>query len=299
MLGIDWGTTSLRCYRINASGTAVESRHSNHGILSVANAAFADTLAREAGDWIAAGETPIVMSGMIGSRQGWKEAPYVPCPAGLADILPALCKVEWTDAQENLKQAWIAPGLLCTDSSGHHDVMRGEETQILGILDDLGPGEHHICLPGTHSKWATVRDQIVISFETYMTGEVFALLKQHSILGRTMSEAEFDEEAFVIGVKRASEPGGLLHHLFGVRTEVLLGKLADTRSASYLSGILIGHELHSAKVRTGMIHLMGAPALVHLYAIAASENQLRTVVHDANAVIRGLFALARHLQNSD
>lgn len=307
MIAVDWGTSSLRVYRLDDDGQVSETRQSADGILSVSDGAFAQTLENAAGDWMSAGTAPIVMSGMIGSRQGWQEAAYVTCPAGLPEIASAMCQVQWkspaqsappvqseSTAQET-RHAWIAPGLSCLGATGVNDVMRGEEVQILGILHELGDGEHRICLPGTHSKWAGVRDRRITSFSTYMTGEVFAVLKQHSILGRTMADGDFDESAFVDGVTRAADSGGLLHHLFGVRAEALAGHIHDKQSASYLSGILIGHELRAATPGIERFHLVGAGELTRLYALGASILKLPTVVHESDAVTRGLFALAQNL----
>jgi len=293
MLAIDWGTSSLRVYRLDANGTVSDVRSSDDGILSVEDSAFAATLEGAAGEWLA-GEKPIVMSGMIGSRQGWSEAAYVSCPAGLREIASAMSTVQWTSGDQQQHRAWIAPGLSCRDQAGVADVMRGEEVQILGILERLGKGEHVVCLPGTHSKWARVRDDHIVSFGTHMTGEVFAVLKQHSILGRTMPSNGFDEASFVSGVSRAADAGGLLHHLFGVRAQVLAGNMAEAQSASYLSGIVIGHELHSAASDVERFHLVGDAELTALYSLAASKMNKSSVVHEAGAAPRGLFALAQY-----
>ena len=293
MLAIDWGTSSLRVYRLGASGEERGVRSCGDGILRVKDGAFAATLERAAGDWLA-NEKPIVMSGMIGSRQGWMEAAYVACPAGLAEIASAMCTVQWNSARGEAHSGWIAPGLRCLDQAGVNDVMRGEEVQVLGIIDQLGPGEHHICLPGTHSKWVVVRDDLIISFSTCMTGEVFAVLKQHSILARTMARDSFEQTDFINGAARSADPGGLLHHLFGVRAQVLAGQIADDHSASYLSGILIGHELRSVTSRVNRFHLVGNAELAALYSLAASEMGMSATVHDAGAAPRGLFALAQY-----
>ncbi len=290
MLAVDWGTSSLRIYRLDADGKVRDLRHSPKGILNVGDATFAATLESEAGDWIGAGETPIVMSGMIGSRQGWKEAAYVPCPAGISEIASTLSRVAW-----DTNHAWISPGLRCRHQTKVYDVMRGEEVQILGIIGELGEGEHRVCLPGTHSKWAIVRDDMITSFTTHMTGEVFAILKEHSILARTMAVDHFSETAFLSGVERAADPDGLLHHLFGVRAQVLSDELAEDESAAYLSGILIGHELHSSTAGTNGIHLLGSAELTKLYCLAASAMNIDAVVHAADAVARGLYAVAQRL----
>ncbi len=298
MLAVDWGTSSLRVYRLDDMGRVRDKRESDNGILNVRDGAFARTLEREAGDWLDAGEGPVVMSGMIGSRQGWKEAAYVACPAGLAEIASNMCPVQWTTPAQSTRNAWIAPGLRCVGNTGVNDVMRGEEVQILGIVDRLGAGEHHVCLPGTHSKWAIVRDGRIASFSTHMTGEVYALLKQHSILGRMMTTSDLSESTFVAGVTRAADAGGLLHHLFGVRAEVLASRLAENHSASYLSGILIGHELRAATPGIERFHIVGTGELTALYTLAASQLGLETVSHETDAVTRGLFALAQNLTGS-
>ena len=298
MLAIDWGTSSLRVYRLDAEGNASDTRAFDRGILSVEGGEFALTLEDAAGDLLAAGDEPVVMSGMIGSRQGWKEAPYVQCPAGAADIASAMSQVQWDSPAGTRRHAWIAPGLSCVGETGVNDVMRGEEVQILGILDEIGDGQHTICLPGTHSKWVSVDDRKIDAFRTYMTGEVFAVLKQHSILGRTMAGAANDESAFVAGIRRASDESGLLHHLFGVRAELLAGRIGETQSASYLSGILIGHELRAATPGIKRFHLLGSGELTALYTLAASQLDLATVVHETHAVTRGLFSLAQQLTDT-
>jgi len=290
MLAVDWGTSSLRIYRLDADGNVCATRSSSKGILNIGNATFAATLESEAGDWIDAGDNPIVMSGMIGSRQGWKETAYVPCPAGISEIASTMTEVAWGTCR-----AWVAPGLRCRHESGVHDVMRGEEVQILGIAADLGNGAHRICLPGTHSKWVIVRDNRIISFTTHMTGEVFSILKEHSILGRSMKVEHFTEAAFLDGVARAAHNDGLLHHLFGVRAQVLSDALAENESAAYLSGILIGHELRSATPGRETIHLLGSTELTRLYTLAASAMNIDAIIHDADAVARGLYAVAQHL----
>ncbi len=290
MIAIDWGTSSLRVYRLDVRGAIAEARSSAQGILAVQDGAFAQVLEREAGDWIAAGERPILMSGMIGSRQGWVEAPYVECPAGLAQIAGALKLVRWGD-----RQAWIVPGLACRDASGVQDVMRGEETQVLGVLDALGAGQQLVCLPGTHSKWVTVRDGAIVSFATYMTGEVFAVLKAHSILGRMMSGSDSAEGAFADGVARSADGAGLLHHLFGVRARGLFGELKDTESPAYLSGLLIGHELRAAAGTARQLSLVCTPQLGALYTRACAALGVQTRLFDPDAAARGLHRLAAHL----
>jgi 2-dehydro-3-deoxygalactonokinase len=290
MIAIDWGTSSFRAYRLDAAGGVVEKRSAPLGIMQVQGARFAEALDAQVGDWLTAGEGPVLMSGMIGSRQGWKEAAYVDCPAGAEQIAARLQHVAWGAG----RSAWIAPGVCCRDAGGVPDVMRGEETQILGVLDQL-PATAWICLPGTHSKWVEVRDGRIHRFTTHMTGEVFATLRAHTILGRMMQEAPPDARAFAQGLERAREPGGLLHHLFGVRARGLFAELADAASASYLSGLLIGHELQAVAADVAIVHLLGAQALEAAYRQALEHSGRRAVTLDADAAVRGLARLARHL----
>jgi 2-dehydro-3-deoxygalactonokinase len=186
VIAVDWGTSGFRAYRLDSQGNILDSRAAAKGILSVPAGRFPEVLEEQVGDWIAQGEAPIVMSGMVGSRQSWVEAPYVPCPAGFAEIAAALREVRWGE-----RHAWIVPGLSCRDAAGVHDVMRGEEVQVLGGLEaDAG----RVCLPGTHSKWVVVANKKITGFSTYMTGETYAVLKQHSILGRMMEEGMREEK---------------------------------------------------------------------------------------------------------
>ena len=294
MIAIDWGTTSFRAYRLDTAGGIVDSRSAPAGILSVENGQFAQVLGQHAGDWIAAGETRVVMSGMIGSRQGWLEVPYAACPAGLDEIAAGLRGVAW-----NHGEVWIAPGVTCRDEAGVPDVIRGEETQILGCLDQLGAGRHTICLPGTHSKWVEVDNRRIVRFSTHMTGEAFAVFKAHSILGRMMKDGVADHDAFADGVRRSADAGGMLHHLFGVRALGLFGELPDTASASYLSGLLIGHEIRSAGRGGRTVHLLCTTQLAGVYRPALDAMGLESSTLDANAVTLGLFRLASRLKNDE
>lgn len=280
MIAVDWGTSSLRCYRLDVDGNILDSRASNDGILNVAAGQFSRVLDEQIAGW---NETPIVMSGMVGSRQGWIEAPYVECPAGFDEIAAALKTVIWGN-----RRAWIVPGVLCRGAVP--DVMRGEEVQVLGVGQD-----GLFCLPGTHSKWVEVRSGRIERFSTHMTGEVYAVLRQHSILGRMMEEGEPDPGALADGVGRSGEAGGLLHHLFGVRTRGLMGELAPAASPSYLSGILIGHELRAARQAFSLI---GEPKLAALYLQAARILGIEARTLDATAGVRCLFRLGQGLPSA-
>lgn len=290
MIAVDWGTSALRAYRLDGSGRILEMRSSPQGILSVENGKFSAVVEAKAGDWIAAGDSPVVMSGMIGSRQGWLEVPYAACPAGFEEISAGMRKVTWDGGT-----AWIAPGLTCRDEAGIPDVMRGEEVQILGVLDRLGPGAHTVCLPGTHSKWVEVSDGRIARFSTHMTGEAFAVFRAHSILGRMMKDGTNDAAAFEEGVRRSTDAGGLLHHLFGVRARGLFGELTEAGSASYLSGMLIGHEIRSAHRKRGRVHVLCSAQLAEIYGHAFAVLEIEAKTLDPDSVTKGLFRLAAYL----
>jgi 2-dehydro-3-deoxygalactonokinase len=290
MIGVDWGTTSFRAFRIARDGAIRDRRTALRGLLNVPDNRFADTLREEVGPWLAAGEDHVLLSGMIGSRQGWMEAPYLPCPAGAAEVGAGLMAIEF-----DWGQVRVVPGLSATDEAGVAEVMRGEETQVFGVLAAMG-GSGLACLPGTHSKWVRVEDGRIVGFTTHMTGEAFGALRGHTILGRMMREGPADGAPFDAGVSRSGEPGGLLHHIFGARSLVLAGELAETDAAAYLSGILIGHEVRAALAgRHGeVVHIIGAPELTMLYARAISAQGGYPERHDGEAAARGLALIGGH-----
>lgn len=285
MIGIDWGITQLRAYQIGADGSILASRAAAKGIMAVKDGAFAATLEAVIGDWLEREDEPVLMSGMIGSRQGWVEASYVSCPARPHQVAQVLTEVTWGSG----RRGFICPGLMCRDPNGVPDVMRGEEVQMFGVLEAVADlAASSICHPGTHSKHVRVDDGAVTSFRTHMTGEVFGVLREHSILGRTMAEGPPDWGAFEAGVTRASQDGGLLHHLFGARTRVLMNELAPASEADYLSGMLIGHEIDAAGGR-GPVLVVGTEALVERYERAFCLRGRETRVFNGElATVRGL-----------
>jgi 2-dehydro-3-deoxygalactonokinase len=235
--------------------------------------------------WMKPAGTLCLNSGMAGSRQGWAEAPYVACPAGPDELAQHL---HWIERG----RIAIVPGLSDTQTDVP-DVMRGEEVQIFGAMRLSGLAEGLFVLPGTHSKWATVRAGRVTGFRTFMTGEVYGLFGQHSILARTLdADAPLDEAAFLRGVARAGNGEGLLHNAFGVRALALFGRLSPAESASYLSGLLIGEELGRQTLPGGgEVILIGASALVERYALALGERGAKVRRFGAEATWAGLRAL--------
>lgn len=291
MIGVDWGTSSFRAFRLGEDGSILDRREAPLGILHVEPGRFPDALAAQIAPWLADGERRVLLAGMVGSRQGWQEAAYLPCPAGAAELTDALVDVPFADAQVKL-----IPGLSDADAAGIPEVMRGEETQLVGALPDIG-GDGIVCLPGSHSKWARIADYRIAGYTTHLTGEAFSALRNHTILGRMMRDAPTDLAAFDQGVMRSGDGGGLLHHLFGVRTLGLFGRLGETGGASYLSGLLIGHEVRAALPNNTdavvEVHLIGATELCALYSRAIGAMGGRAIQQGADAAARGLAVIGK------
>jgi 2-dehydro-3-deoxygalactonokinase len=285
LIGIDWGTTSLRAWKIAEDGSVLDTRRRDLGILRVPGGDFAGAFAESVGDWYAEG-LPVLMSGMIGSRQGWVEAPYLACPADLAGLAGQLAPVPGQD------RVWIVPGLSLHDG-GRRDVMRGEETQIAGVA---GEGSAIVVLPGTHSKWVQVEGGRIADFNTFMTGELFDVLVKHSILGRLMTDGEGSDDAFYRGLGAArAGTGGLSGALFSVRTLGLFGDIPSAGLGDYLSGLLIGHEFAEALTRypTDQVLVIGSESLTRRYVAALGRFGVRALPQDEDAAVAGLTAIAR------
>jgi 2-dehydro-3-deoxygalactonokinase len=292
LIGLDWGTTSCRAYLIGTDGAVLARATEGPGILRIDNGAFGAALDTMTGAWITAhGKLPVILSGMIGSRQGWAEAPYATCPAGADDIVTALARIDHAGRTISL-----VPG-LSTENDGMPDVMRGEETQILGALALSGRDDGLFLLPGTHSKWAEVSGGRIVSFRTFMTGEVFGALKDHTILGRLMRGDARDCAGFARGVREgAALRGGaaLLNRIFATRTYGLTGRLADTALADYLSGLLIGAEVATAMENARVaVTIVATAALAARYAEALRVLSRDSALAPADCVAAGHWRLAR------
>jgi 2-dehydro-3-deoxygalactonokinase len=290
LIVIDWGTSNFRAFRLDEAGEIIERRFSPGGILHVQDGRFEEMLLAHVGDWLKSGETRILLCGMVGSRQGWREAKYVSCPVGIADLANAVVKVPLTGAE-----VLLIPGVIGVDSYGIPEVMRGEETEAMGMLGTCGR-DGLVCLPGTHSKWIRLSEGTIISFMTYMTGDVFAALRKCTILARIMtSDVTVDNEPFRRGIARSADAGGLLHHLFSVRTLALTDQLKEETSASYLSGLLIGHEVRAVMPPGAHVHLVGAAQLCSLYSQAIQACGGSFTIEDEDAAARGLAAIGRRI----
>lgn len=291
LLAVDWGTSSLRGALLAPDGLVQEERAFPRGILSVAAGEFPAVFESCFGDWMAAG-TLCLISGMAGSQQGWREAPYCACPANLQDIA---ARLQWLEPG----RIAIVPG-LSLEHDGIPDVMRGEETQVFGALLLLDLIDARLVLPGTHSKWVTAAGGRVTGFSTWMTGEFYALLRRHSILARTLPEEDgaLDLPAFDKGVSQALHGSGLLHTAFSTRTLALFKRMDASALPAYLSGLVIGEELKSQNLRAGEpVVLMGAETLTARYEQALAQLDVPVRRMGASATWRGLRAIAETLSN--
>jgi 2-dehydro-3-deoxygalactonokinase len=294
LLAIDWGTSSTRVYAMDRQGLIRDVRSAPLGVQRVADGEFAKALKTLCGDDFPAG-VPSIACGMIGSRQGWIEVPYRPCPADFDAIAAALTPVPGTALA-------IVPGLICRDDDGIADVMRGEETQILGTLSDGAAGTRQVLLlPGTHSKWAIISAAGIEAFSTFMTGELYAVLIEHSILGRLAAPGS-DAEAFARGVRHSlRNTAAFTHDLFSARTLALTDRLAPSGVGDYLSGLLLGAEIAAAQhwlqrmgVAATRLTLVGAQALVDKYRAALAIAGIDADLGAEDAAARGLWRIAQH-----
>ena len=301
LIALDWGTTSLRVYRFDGDGQVVDERQLGAGIMRVATEdgaeGFERAFALACDDW--ARDVPsnvFIACGMIGSAQGWREAPYLEVPASVDDLGRALTRLETRSGAV----IHIIPGLI--QRGPLPEVMRGEETQVAGALEHAPPlpgADLWFGLPGTHSKWVRVRDRRIVEFHTFMTGEVFAALCAHTILGRTMRPpATLDPHAFDRGVAVARSPearAGVLSNMFSTRTLGLLGKLSAAAQRDYLSGLLVGHELAALErlgERLEPIVLAGDDDLCERYRRALAVFGHASAVIASGATERGLWRVA-------
>ena len=297
-IAVDWGTTSLRATLLGSGGQALDRVARPKGILAVTDGDFAGELDAACGAWRQ--EHPdiaVLMSGMIGAQQGWVEAPYLEAPCDLEALIAAMITVPGDGTVR------IMPGVRARTADGAPEIMRGEETQIGGVITANGVTESLFCIPGTHSKWVRVRDGRIDDFATFMTGEVFAVLKDHSILGRLMEpEDTFDADTFIQGLERAREAGGLLHRLFSARTLGISNEMSKPGLASFLSGQLIGAEIMGARALYGgadTIQVLTTGAISEPYALAFNWANISTVTRDAEAAaLAGLWAAAEHFSKS-
>jgi 2-dehydro-3-deoxygalactonokinase len=276
LIAADWGTSNRRAFALDGAGRVVAEKSDGQGMLALQPSDFDASFRAFAGDWLT-GRPPVLICGMAGSRMGWIEAPYLACPAdpkGLARVL--------TRAPSELS-VHIVPG-VSFDGAGEPDVMRGEETKVLGLGLDHGV----VLSPGTHPKWIFVEGGRIAHFRTYMTGEMFNTLQGAGTLAQLMAAGPFEADAFAQGVKRAKAGADLLHSLFGVRTLGLFARLQGTALRSYLSGLLIGTEIADALLHApGVLRVtaIGSRELIHHYIMASSHFGLEIEPVAAEALV--------------
>lgn len=286
-IAVDWGTTNRRAWLIGSNGEVESEFHDHLGLKSVPQGGFdsaAADIRRQLGDH------PMLLAGMVGSDKGWRPAGYVPCPA---DARSLAASILWVEPM----RTGIIPGVCQTE--GHADVMRGEEVQVLGAqaITQLSP-DAIICHPGTHSKWIHLKNARIGNFQTAMTGEIFDLLKTHSILAAQLGDDVNDNASFQEGLKDARDGVPLLNALFAVRARYLLQALPPA-DASYASGLLIGNDVMSGLTHAASgshVTLIGRPDLCHLYARAIAASGCTSSFVDGGAAFRaGIGSIIRQM----
>lgn len=306
----DWGTSHLRLFLCAQDGEMLAQREGpGTAHLACDPAAFAQTISSLTAPWRqSSGALAVWLCGMVGSRIGWREAAYVPCPADASTLSRAMLRFA-----SDGRIVWIAPGVECINARGAPDVMRGEETQILGAhaqYPQLAEGHRVVALPGTHMKWVVMSAGRINTFHTSFTGELYALLSEHSTLMRTQAQPRvndepFDESAFQQGLERARNLRAtpLSHLLFESRSRQLRGEMSGAQAHAFLSGLIIGQdvlgalELFEAEMaQNPLVPLIGEPHLMHLYRLALAAHGLRALAIDASqATLAGLQILKRHV----
>ena len=286
-IAVDWGTTNRRAYLIDASGKRTDEFEDGKGILSVPSGGFPDAVA-EIRQRL--GDKPLLLAGMVGSNRGWKEAPYVPCPASIEDLVE---KLVWIGDREA-----IVPGVSYI-GDGRADVMRGEEVQLLGAAaaGRVSP-DALVCHPGTHNKWALLRRGRLHDFRTVMTGELFSLLKEHSILSDLLQGQVSPNAAFKEAAHYAIYYEQLPADLFTVRARILLGQAKKEDAASWTSGLLIGSDVRiGLSIPTGAeVVIMGRPDLTRLYAAAIEQaGRQSTELDGEQCFLAGIHEIAKRI----
>jgi 2-dehydro-3-deoxygalactonokinase len=284
-IAVDWGTTNRRAYLLNSSGKRSDEFEDAKGVLSIARTDFPAAVA-EIRDRL--GDRPMVLAGMIGSNRGWVEAPYVPCPAGLDELAAKLVQAG--------DRAAIVPGVSYA-GGGRADVMRGEEMQLLGgVAAGLVDPDALVCHPGTHNKWVQLRKGRIQSFQTIMTGELFSLLKDHSILSDLLDGEVAVNDTFRAAARYAIDNEALPAELFAVRARVLLGQARKEDAAAYTSGLLIGTDVRIglSYPTSAQVTVIGRPDLTRLYAAAIGLTGRQVVELDGEqCFLAGAAKLAK------
>ncbi|TAG27478.1 MAG: 2-dehydro-3-deoxygalactonokinase [Burkholderiales bacterium] len=286
-IAVDWGTSSFRAALIAPDGEILDELSQPRGILSFKQGEFASYLISTCARMTKAGGQSFVLSGMVGSKDGMAEVPYCACPATVLDVARG---VRWAVKD----RVAIAPGVRFENE----DVMRGEEIQVFGAAAVLGLRDAMMVLPGTHSKWVNLEGGAILGFNTFMTGEIYALLAQHSILSKSLPQHStvFEPQAFLKGIDVASEGVNILNTAFSVRVKSLFKELAPEHAASYLSGLVIGEELAAMQVQPGVdLILVGTPQLTERYQLALEHLGANVRTLGTQAAWAGLYQIYQAL----
>ncbi len=290
LIGVDWGSTRLRAYAFDREGRVLACRQSDAGMATLATpAAFADALRELLTADVDDGNAPLLLAGMVGARGGWQEAPYAALPADAASLASALQPLQF-----DRRRAAIVPG-LCTTGADFSDVMRGEEVQALGVPADA----RRVVAPGTHSKWLDVAGGRIEHFATYPTGELYALLMQHSLIGRGLPADAWSGHGFRNGVHAARRHPDWQHQLFGVRARQVRDSMPREELPAFLSGLLVGYECVAALGGSAepAITIVGGDRIAALYALALDDFGVAATVIDGDAAFcSGLWRIAKAAQ---
>jgi 2-dehydro-3-deoxygalactonokinase len=302
-IAVDWGTSSFRAALLEPDGDVLDELSTPRGILGFQPDEFVPYLTATCARLAEAGGSQFLLSGMIGSKNGLLEVPYCPCPATASAVAEEL---GWVDTPAGDLKIAIVPGVRY----GFDDVMRGEETQVFGAAAVLGLQHAVMVLPGTHSKWVKLESGAITQFNTFMTGEFYALLAQHSILAKSLPDLgekltdkppAIDPVAFLQGIDRTqsrSEAGqSLLGNAFSTRVKSLFNQLQPTQAASYLSGLLIGDELAAMRLQAGSeVIVIGSATLCERYTLALAHLGLQTRHMGNQAAWAGLHSIYKKIR---
>ena len=297
-IAVDWGSTNLRAFLVARDGSSLDQLSSPRGVRTMDPAQFKSVLDSLLAPWFLMYPKLLVLCmGMVGSTLGWQEVCYCPTPVNLEALI--------LGAQTPVPGYVLIPGVAQDfyAASTCPDVMRGEEVQVMGAAHQLACDKAIFCLPGTHSKWVNFEDGQIKKFTTFYTGELYGLLRQHSIhaFHECCEPGLIDEQVFKLGLSDSLRQRGLLADLFSIRANELCHRVAGHKKGDYMSGLLIGHELLQARVywqegADKMIALVGAQAVVARYAMACGVFKIKhTAVDCASATVRGLWLIAEGL----
>ncbi|WP_420550736.1 2-dehydro-3-deoxygalactonokinase [Litorivicinus lipolyticus] len=270
-VGVDWGTSSFRLWALTDHGHILAASRGPYGMAQLKKDDYASVLNNSLDDLGVDASVPVIICGMAGAAQGWHEAPYCSAPAHLHQLGVDAVRVPGVN-----RDVRILPGVKQQHPA---NVMRGEETQIAGLLHSHPDFSGTVCMPGTHTKWVTIQNQSIVDFETCMTGEQFALLSSQSVLSHSMSSTEWDDNAFLDGVRETlAQSDAVARRLFSIRAETLVGTQTAAQARARLSGLLIGQELAATRPywRDQCVTLIGEPDLCALYAIAFASCDARS-----------------------